>query len=75
MSRTYKVRVTNAEHEAMQGICDSLNAKLGEVLWRPDNLTLYLLVRALELIEEDAHCVQRFFFEPTKYDYRGRFAE
>lgn len=75
MSKTYKVRVTNAEHDAMQEICSALNAKIGQVLWHPDHLAFYLVVRGLELIEEDPSSVQRFFAEPSKYDYRGRFAK
>lgn len=72
MSKTYKVRVNNAEHDAMQGVCNALNAKIGEALWCPDRLAFYLVVRSLELIEEDPYCIQRFFVDPSTYDYRGR---
>ncbi len=72
MSKTYKVRVSNAEHDAMQGACNALNAKIGEPLWRPDRLALYLVVRSLELIEEDPYCIQRILLEPPKYDYHNR---
>jgi hypothetical protein len=68
MSKTYTIRVTNNDHRDIQTLCAVLNSRVhqeGGERWTPDNFAQFIVVRAVELFENDATIVQRFFLSET----------
>lgn len=62
MSKIYKIRLSNSEHRRVQTFCDAINAHRPTDLphWEPENAVRFLVLRAIELFEEDLNVLNRF---------------
>lgn len=62
MSKIYKIRLSNSEHRRVQIFCDAINAHRPTDLpsWEPENAARFLVLRAIELFEEDLNVLNRF---------------